>query len=122
VTLERRAGGYVLEAPPESSDVLDFGKLTAQAAQAGDDERAESLLRATTGLWRGRALDGVTSPWLERARAGLEQEWQAATLHLYRNRHAEDGGTDHRPFLITGCEVPRGTGSPARPLVSRGAG
>ena len=83
VTLGRRSGGYQLLARAEQLDLCRFRRLAAEAAAvAGDDERAARLLREALGLWRGAALAGVDSPWLNAMRDTLEAERFAAALDL----------------------------------------
>jgi DNA-binding SARP family transcriptional activator/Tfp pilus assembly protein PilF len=83
VALARRAGGYALEAAPELVDVQAFRGLVAKAAATSDEEKAAGLLRGALGLWRGSALGGVASQWLDGVREGLEQERRAAAGDLY---------------------------------------
>jgi DNA-binding SARP family transcriptional activator/Tfp pilus assembly protein PilF len=80
--LTRRGGGYVLEAAREKADVLQFRQLVREAA-ASEDKRADLLLRHAVGLWRGAALSGLESPWLDAVREGLERERRAAQLDLH---------------------------------------
>jgi DNA-binding SARP family transcriptional activator len=82
-TLARRAGGYVLEAAPEQVDVQVFRGLVAEAAAADDEHKAAGVLRQALGLWRGSALGGVASAWLDGVREALEQERRAAAGDLY---------------------------------------
>jgi DNA-binding SARP family transcriptional activator len=96
VTLSRRADGYLLQARPDQVDVHRFRGLVAHAA-AGDDERAGVLLEEAMALWRGTALAGLDSPWLNGQRARLELERVAATgdltdIRLRRGEHAELAG------------------------------
>jgi len=94
VSLSRRTGGYLLQAAPEQVDVHRFRSLAAgAAAAAGDDERAAGLLGEALGLWRGPALTGLDSPWLNGMRARLELERAAAVLDLgdIRLRRGEHG-------------------------------
>jgi DNA-binding SARP family transcriptional activator/tetratricopeptide (TPR) repeat protein len=81
VSLSRRAGGYLLVAGLEQVDVSRFRALVAQAA-AGGDVQAALLLREGLGLWRGPALAGLRSRWLDGMRAALERERAAAALTL----------------------------------------
>jgi DNA-binding SARP family transcriptional activator len=92
--LSRRSGGYVLRAGPERVDVGRFRRLVADAATAGDDDRAGQALREAVTLWRGAALAGLDSPWLNGQRATLELERTAAVLDLndIRLRRGEHGG------------------------------
>jgi DNA-binding SARP family transcriptional activator/Flp pilus assembly protein TadD len=76
-----RGGGYVLTAGPEQVDVFEFRRLVAVAASVDGDD-AEALLRAALACWRGSALAGVASPWLDGMRDALELERRAAVLDL----------------------------------------
>jgi DNA-binding SARP family transcriptional activator/tetratricopeptide (TPR) repeat protein len=93
ITLSRRPGGYLLQATPDRVDLARFRRLVADAAAAGDDERAGALLGEAIGLWRGPALDGLDSPWLNDMRATLELERAgvAADLNDIRLRRGEHG-------------------------------
>jgi DNA-binding SARP family transcriptional activator len=98
VTLSRQAGGYLLQVRPDQVDVHRFRGLAAEAAAAaGDDERAGGLLGAAVALWRGSALAGLDSPWLNGQRARLELERAVAVLdlgdvRLRRGEHAALAG------------------------------
>jgi DNA-binding SARP family transcriptional activator/tetratricopeptide (TPR) repeat protein len=81
-SLSRRPGGYLLQAGPDQVDLGRFRRLAAGAAAAGDDERAGVLLGEAVGLWRGPALGGLESPWLNAMRATLELERDAVVLDL----------------------------------------
>jgi DNA-binding SARP family transcriptional activator/Flp pilus assembly protein TadD len=81
VSLSRRRGGYLLQAEPGRVDVARFRRLVADAAAAEGDERAETLGEALA-LWRGPALSGVDSRWLNGMRARLELERTTAALDL----------------------------------------
>ncbi len=93
VALARCPGGYLLQARAEQLDLCRFRRLIAEAAAAGDGERAAALLRAALELWRGPPLAGLDSPWLRRMRDTLEGERFAAVLDLndIRLRHGEHG-------------------------------
>jgi DNA-binding SARP family transcriptional activator/tetratricopeptide (TPR) repeat protein len=80
--LRRRAGGYVLEAPPGQCDLHRFRTMAADAAAADDDEQAEALLRGAVSLWRGPALAGLSGAWLAGMRDSLELERRAALMDL----------------------------------------
>jgi tetratricopeptide (TPR) repeat protein len=83
VTLARGHGGYLLQARPEQVDACRFRRLVAEAAQAsGDDERGAVLLRQALALWRGPALGGTESPWLQAMRRMLGAERLTAELDL----------------------------------------
>jgi DNA-binding SARP family transcriptional activator len=92
VTLSRRPGGYLLQAGPDQVDVARFRRLVADAAAAEDDGRAGALGEALA-LWRGTALAGLDSRWLNATRVTLELERVAAVLDLneIRLRHGEHG-------------------------------
>ena len=89
VTLSRLPGGYQLHAGADRVDVCRFRGLIAGAATApGDDERAGVLLGEALELWRGTALAGLDSPWLNGQRARLELEWAAAARRPARYQDA----------------------------------
>ena len=80
--ITRHRGGYLLQARPDQLDLYRFHCLVARAAASpGDNERA-ALLAEALGLWRGPALVGLTSPWLDGMRETLELERTAAILDL----------------------------------------
>jgi DNA-binding SARP family transcriptional activator len=93
VSLSRRPGGYLLRAGPGQVDLARFRRLVADAAAAGDDERASVLLGEAVGLWRGPALAGLDSRWLNAMRATLELERARAVADLtdIRLRRGEHG-------------------------------
>jgi DNA-binding SARP family transcriptional activator/tetratricopeptide (TPR) repeat protein len=79
VMLVRRPGGYQLAFGKDQLDLCCFRGLVAAA---GTGQRAGVLLQEAGYLWRGTALAGVESPWLERMREVLEEERAAALLDL----------------------------------------
>jgi DNA-binding SARP family transcriptional activator len=89
--------GYVLELGDGSLDSRCFLQLTAAAraaAGAGRLEEAVAGYRDAERLWRGRALEGMESPLLEAAAAGLDEQRMAAAedrlaLELDLGRHRE---------------------------------
>jgi DNA-binding SARP family transcriptional activator/Tfp pilus assembly protein PilF len=93
VSLSRHPGGYLLHAGPDRVDAVRFRRLVADAAIAPDDERAATALGQAVELWRGPALAGVDSPWLNAMRARLELERTDAVLDLgeIRLRRGEHG-------------------------------
>lgn len=107
VTLSRQAGGYLLKAEEESLDLFRYRGLVAQAAGI-DDEHGADLLREGLGLWRGPALAGVRSRWLDAIRDTLEAERAAAVADLtdFRLR-----GGEH--FALVGELTERAAGRPA---------
>jgi DNA-binding SARP family transcriptional activator/tetratricopeptide (TPR) repeat protein len=109
VSLSRGTGGYLLQAAPEQVDVRRFRTLAADAAAAArDDERAAGLLGEALALWRGPALTGLDSPWLNGMRATLELERAGAAADLtdIRLRRGEHGA-------LAGELVARAAESPA---------
>ncbi|GAA2389956.1 AfsR/SARP family transcriptional regulator [Dactylosporangium salmoneum] len=78
----RRPEGYVLFLEPGELDAERFRALVAQARAAVGDERpgrAAEALSEALALWRGPALAGLDSAWLEAAglaadAAGLEEQ------------------------------------------------
>src|ERR1700742_1062391 len=93
VTLGRRPGGYLLRARAEQLDLHRFRRLAAEAATGSDDQRGAGLLRQALGLWRGPALAGVQSPWLNAMRDTLEADRMTALADLVdiRLRQGEHG-------------------------------
>ncbi|MGP4096433.1 BTAD domain-containing putative transcriptional regulator [Nonomuraea sp. KM90] len=70
MSLERHAGGYLLDVDPDRVDLLRFRRLAELALDKSLDDRARvALLREALGLWRGRLLEGVDGAWAEWARA-----------------------------------------------------
>ncbi len=92
VLLCRRHGGYLLQAEPDLVDLHRFRDLVS-AADGEADEFAEGLLRDALALWRGPALAGLESQWLDATRHALELERHATALDLndIRLRRGEQG-------------------------------
>ncbi|MFC0548483.1 AfsR/SARP family transcriptional regulator [Kutzneria chonburiensis] len=95
--IKTRSPGYVLELDSSEVDSLEFGELVAvaqQDAEAGRTAAAAATLRTALGLWRGPALDGVTSDLLrheatvlnDRRLTVLEERFR---LDLLLGRHEE---------------------------------
>jgi DNA-binding SARP family transcriptional activator/Tfp pilus assembly protein PilF len=82
VALNRRQGGYLLQADPEQLDLHRFRRLVSQATAAADDQAAQRLLHEALEVWYGPALSGVDSPWLQAMRDTLDLERHAAQLDL----------------------------------------
>ena len=80
VDIERRPGGYLLAVDPDSVDLHRFRRLVREARGATDDERAVALFDEALALWRGQALTGPESPWLDALRESLHAERVAAEL------------------------------------------
>ncbi|MFF5078331.1 BTAD domain-containing putative transcriptional regulator [Actinoplanes sp. NPDC000266] len=75
IALRRRAGGYLLDAPPGLVDLHRMRGLRDRGRRdgLGAGERAE-LLREAAGLWRGEPLTGIAGPWADRMRQSWRQE------------------------------------------------
>ncbi|GIF23751.1 XRE family transcriptional regulator [Paractinoplanes tereljensis] len=94
VGIERRPGGYVLTADPQTVDLHAFRRLITQARSAESDRSAAELLTQALGLWRGEPFAGLDTPWLDSMRQSLLGERFAAVLDhhdvlLRLGRHAE---------------------------------
>jgi DNA-binding SARP family transcriptional activator/tetratricopeptide (TPR) repeat protein len=96
--VQTRAGGYVLEPPPDSVDADRFERLVAEGRRlrSGDEIRdAAERFREALGLWRGSALsDFVYDDFAQSEIARLEELRIAATeeriaAELDLGRHAE---------------------------------
>src|ERR1700733_5346630 len=92
-TLSRRSGGYLCQAEPDQVDLARFRRLVAEARACGDDDRTAALLSEGIALWRGPALAGLDSPWVNAMRTTLELERTAAAadlgdIRLRRGEHA----------------------------------
>ncbi|SUA79678.1 Regulatory protein AfsR [Nocardia otitidiscaviarum] len=75
VRLTSGTGGYRLDGAVElDTDLVDrFRVEVEQLRIAGDLDRAESVLEAALGQWRGDPLTGVPGPWAEAERARLRR-------------------------------------------------
>jgi SARP family transcriptional regulator, regulator of embCAB operon len=93
-----RHGGYCLDMPSGSVDVLGYDRLAAEGQRvfgSGDDEAAVNLFREALGLWRGPALADIRCGVLleiervrlEESRLGVLERRFDAELRL--GRHAE---------------------------------
>ncbi|MEU4405664.1 BTAD domain-containing putative transcriptional regulator [Streptosporangium sp. NPDC023963] len=81
VAIERRGGGYVLEADPDRVDAHRFHRLAKQAqARAGDDPARAALLAEAMELWRGSPLTGISGDWASRMRYSIEQQFVGAVV------------------------------------------
>ncbi len=109
----RAGGGYQLDVDEAAVDLHRFRDLVRRA-RAADDERAFALLDEALGLWRGEALSGVDSPWLDRVRRTLHLERAEAELH--RNDVGLRSGRHHALL------APIWAQAEARPLDERLAG
>ncbi len=91
--VERCAPGYRVVHEPEHLDLLHFRRLVREAQRATDGAEALTRYGAALSLWRGEALAGVSSPWLDRQRECLDRERRAVELEhndlaLERGEHA----------------------------------
>jgi DNA-binding SARP family transcriptional activator len=95
--LARTPGGYLLEVDPDAIDAHRFVGLVARSRLAAD---ALPQLDEALALWRGDALAGLDTPWLNAARDDLERRRLAA--ELARNDLALD--RDEPGRLLPGLE------------------
>ncbi|NGN67030.1 AfsR family transcriptional regulator, partial [Streptomyces sp. A7024] len=97
--LERRDGGYVLQAAPCAVDLHRFRELVARAAgERGDVRRAELLGRAL-GQWSGEALGNVAGARIGSVRAALEAERRLAAIEFYDTQLRLGRGREVLPRL-----------------------
>ncbi|MEV6636012.1 BTAD domain-containing putative transcriptional regulator [Actinoplanes sp. NPDC051470] len=94
VEIQRRPGGYVLTADPQTVDLHRFRRLVTLARSAESDHTGADLLTQATGLWRGEPLAGLDTPWSDATRRMLLGERFAAELDrndvlLRLGRHGE---------------------------------
>jgi DNA-binding SARP family transcriptional activator/tetratricopeptide (TPR) repeat protein len=82
IALSRGPGGYRLEANQDRVDVNLFRRQVAQAGATHGDNDQAALLRGALGLWRGQALAGLSSPWLDAMRDRLWRQRMTAVLDL----------------------------------------
>jgi DNA-binding SARP family transcriptional activator len=78
VRIEWHASGYVLVIESEMVDVHRFHRLVRQARRESRGERALAMTDEALGLWRGEALAGLDTPWVNATREGLVRERFAA--------------------------------------------
>jgi DNA-binding SARP family transcriptional activator len=81
--------GYLVSPEPGSLDSTLFHDRTAaadRARAAGRRDEAVALLRAGLELWRGPALDGLTSPYIDSAAARLGEKRLSAQEKLFALR------------------------------------
>ncbi|MGW8375229.1 BTAD domain-containing putative transcriptional regulator [Streptomyces sp. ODS28] len=93
IRLSRRSQGYVLETDPATIDLHRFRRL---ADSAGDrrDAHAAHALSAAIELWRGEPFEGLSTPWLDAARATALAEYRAVLVRrndilLARGQHSD---------------------------------
>jgi DNA-binding SARP family transcriptional activator/tetratricopeptide (TPR) repeat protein len=92
LTIARHSGGYLIDVDEQYVDVHEFHALINQAHATGQSTDAIALLDRALELWRGEALSGLDTPWINSARATLDKERQAAErdltdLQLRQGRH-----------------------------------
>lgn len=93
----RKGSGYLIKVEADQVDVEVFGRGVAHAdglVAAGDEHGAVKELVAALELWRGVALDGLTSPYFRPVVKRLEerrlQAWeQRIRLEVSLGRHAD---------------------------------
>jgi DNA-binding SARP family transcriptional activator len=65
--------GYVLHVDAGTVDLGRFQSVLSEVDRSTSPARAVTLLSAALALWRGPALDGLTTPYLEVAARDLEE-------------------------------------------------
>src|SRR2546430_8146220 len=89
--------GYLIHVEPEQLDAEQFAQHVAHAgrlAESGDRTAAVAELADALALWRGAALDGLTTPSLRAAAQRLEEQrlraWERRLrLDISLGRHAD---------------------------------
>ncbi|WP_245703955.1 AfsR/SARP family transcriptional regulator [Streptomyces lushanensis] len=79
--IERRPGGYVLNADTSAVDLHRFRELV-ERARTVDDGEAEALFEEALALWHGDAATDQDTPWFNSLREALLRERHAAELDL----------------------------------------
>jgi DNA-binding SARP family transcriptional activator len=92
VRIEWHASGYVLAMESDMVDVHRFHRLVGQARVESCGKRALAMTDEALALWRGEALAGLDTPWVNATREGLVRERFAAEadridLALAQGRH-----------------------------------
>ena len=92
VRIEWHASGYVLVAESDVVDVHRFHRLVGEARVESCGKRALAMTNEALALWRGEALAGLDTPWVNATREGLVRERFAAEadridLALAQGRH-----------------------------------
>jgi DNA-binding SARP family transcriptional activator/tetratricopeptide (TPR) repeat protein len=80
VDLQRCQGGYRLMIDPAAVDLHRFQRLVATG---GDDRGRLAAVEEALGLWRGEALAGLDTPWVNALRRTLDQQRLTAELDRY---------------------------------------
>lgn len=97
VTVDRKAGGYILTLNKDVAAAVDlnrFRELLARARASSDDALTQRMLEEALGLWRGDPFGALDSPWVNELRENLRQERLLAQLErnsllLSQDRHSE---------------------------------
>jgi predicted ATPase/DNA-binding SARP family transcriptional activator len=107
-TLESGGGGYRLNLPPESVDVVLFEQRVRAgrtSRESGDPATAAKHLRSALELWRGTALSDVEgTPFAEVESAGLEEQRVAAVEDLVDAVLAQPAATPEAENLLPDLE------------------
>ncbi len=89
ISVHKEATGYILGVSPDRVDLSNFRHLLADSRSAAvDDPQRRHVLSRALRLWRGQALDGLSSEWAGQLRDSLQQlkfealaEWADAEIH-----------------------------------------
>ncbi|MGI5286272.1 BTAD domain-containing putative transcriptional regulator [Nonomuraea polychroma] len=95
--IRTRPGGYLLDAGPDTLDLLEYAEEVEagrRAAAEGRDRQAAASLRRALALWRGPFLANVDTSRLESERARMREarmavHEQCVELELRLGRHCE---------------------------------
>ncbi|MFJ8689563.1 AfsR/SARP family transcriptional regulator [Micromonospora wenchangensis] len=82
LVIERRPGGYLVLAASHAIDINRFRRLVRQA-RTSDAMQAAHAYEQALGLWRGSALAGLHTAWLDTERDRLHRERLAAQLDYF---------------------------------------
>jgi DNA-binding SARP family transcriptional activator/Tfp pilus assembly protein PilF len=82
VAIARHSGGYLIDVDESQVDVPEFHVLISQARAAGQGADAIAAFERALALWRGEALSGLDTPWVNAARVILDKEREAAERDL----------------------------------------
>jgi DNA-binding SARP family transcriptional activator/tetratricopeptide (TPR) repeat protein len=81
--IDRRSGGYVLDADPESVDLHRFAVLVKRGRDSAAEEAAQvTALREALDLWHGPPLAGISGSWVTNVRERWHRLRQDAITHL----------------------------------------
>jgi DNA-binding SARP family transcriptional activator/tetratricopeptide (TPR) repeat protein len=82
VAIARHSGGYLIDVDERHVDVHEFEALINQARATRQEANAIAAFERALTLWRGEALSGLDTPWINAARATLDKEREAAERDL----------------------------------------